>query len=33
LRSGGLMRALFFAYLVLVIAGLVYMTAIGFIHN
>jgi hypothetical protein len=33
LRSGGLMRALFFAYLVLVVAGLVYMTAIGFIHN
>jgi hypothetical protein len=33
LRSRGLMRALFFTYLVLVIAGLVYMTAIGFIHN
>jgi len=27
------MRALFFTYLVLVIAGLAYMTAIGFIHN
>jgi hypothetical protein len=33
MRSGGLMRALFFTYLVLVVGGLVYMTTIGLLHH
>jgi hypothetical protein len=33
LRGAGLMRAMFIAYLVLVVAGLVYMSAIGLLHH
>jgi hypothetical protein len=33
MRGAGLMRAMFITYLVLVVAGLVYMSAIGLLHH
>jgi hypothetical protein len=33
MRGGGLMRAMFIVYLVLIVCGIAFYTAIGFMHN